>query len=121
MRPGPRQGEAGSTTAIVPFFGILVLVLLALAFQGGVLVAERRAQAAADLAALAGASAAQRGEDACGAASRMAALNAARIASCAVDGAGGREVVVSVERDGPVLWGREITVRASARGGPDPP
>ena len=39
----------------MPFVGVLVLMALALAFQGGLLVAQRRVQAAADLAALAGA------------------------------------------------------------------
>jgi secretion/DNA translocation related TadE-like protein len=105
----------------MPFLGILLLVTAAMAFQGGVLVAQRRVQAAADLAALAGAAAAQRGEDACAAAAKVAERNAARLATCSVQGSAASEVLVAVARDGPRLFGRSVVVHASARGGPAPP
>ena len=117
----PRDERGSATTMGMPFLGILVLATVLLSFQGGVVVAQRKVQAAADLAALAGASAAQRGTDACAAASEVAARNAARLSSCRLDGPGGREVLVSVERVGPSLLGRTVTVHGWARGGPDPP
>jgi secretion/DNA translocation related TadE-like protein len=104
----------------MPFLGILLLVTVLLSFQGGVLVDQRRAQAAADLAALAGASAARSGEDACATAAAVAARNAARLSHCRLGGPGAQEVLVTVTRDGPSVLGREVTVHASARGGPAP-
>ena len=110
-----RPDERGSAVWLVPFVGVLVLMALALAFQGGLLVAQRRVQAAADLAALAGAVALQRGHDGCDAASRMAARNGASLDRCRVDD---RDVLVTLARAGPVLWGRSVEVRAAARAGP---
>jgi secretion/DNA translocation related TadE-like protein len=102
----------------MPFLGILLLVTVLLSFQGGVLVAQRRAQAAADLAALAGASAARSGDDACATAAAVAASNAAELSGCRLGGPGAQEVLVTVTRDGPSVLGHEVTVHASARGGP---
>ena len=110
-----RPDERGSAVWVVPFVGVLVLMALALAFQGGLLVAQRRVQAAADLAALAGAVALQRGHDGCDAARRMAARNGASLDRCRVDDRG---VLVTLARAGPVLWGRSVEVRAAARAGP---
>lgn len=53
---------------------------------GGLLVAKRRAAAAADLAALAGAGAVQRGNPGCAAAATTAGANQARVVSCRQDG-----------------------------------
>ena len=110
--------ERGTAVWVVPFVGLLVIAALVLAFQGGVLVAQRRVQAAADLAALAGASALQRGDDGCAAATTFASRNGASLVECWVDG---REVVVSLSRDGPVALGRAVKVAASARAGPAQP
>ena len=116
------RGERGSaTTMAAPFFGILLLAALLLSFQGGVLVAQRKVQAAADLAVLAGAAAAQRGEDGCAAAQAVAVRNDARLAACRLAGSADQEVLVSVTRDGPALWGRNVRVHATARGGPARP
>jgi len=122
MRPAQwRRDQRGAATVLVmPFVGVLALVTVVLAFQGGVLVAQRRVQAAADLAALAGAAALQRGEDGCAAASAVAGRNGARLSGCEVSGTAGRDVVVTVERDGPAVLGRSVTVEASARAGPEP-
>ena len=116
------RGERGSaTTMATPFFGILLLAAVLLSFQGGVLVAQRKVQAAADLAALAGAAAAQGGEDGCAAAEAVAVRNDARLSACRLAGPGRQEVLVSVTRDGPALWGRDVRVHASARAGPARP
>lgn len=114
--------ESGAATVMTaPFVGILVLVVALLAFQGGIVVAQRKVQAAADLAALAAAAAGQRGRDACAAAAAFATDNSARLTGCRLGGPGGAEVLVTVDRAGPALLGREVTVRASARAGPGPP
>ena len=122
MRPARwRRDQRGAATVLVmPFVGVLALVTVVLAFQGGVLVTQRRVQAAADLAALAGAAALQRGDDGCVAASAVAGRNGARLSDCQVSGTAGRDVVVTVERDGPAVLGRSVTVEASARAGPEP-
>ena len=122
MRPARwRRDQRGAATVLVmPFVGVLALVTVVLAFQGGVLVTQRRVQAAADLAALAGAAALQRGDDGCAAASAVAGRNGARLSGCQVSGTAGRDVVVTVERDGPAVLGRSVTVEVSARAGPEP-
>jgi secretion/DNA translocation related TadE-like protein len=71
---------------------------------------------AADLAALAGASALQAGEDGCAAARSNARRNEATVTACSVDG---QDVtVLTARRTQPVL-GRRFTVHASARAGPE--
>ena len=61
-------------------------ILMVLAFAGvvaaGYVTAGHRARSAADLAALSGAAEVQRGGDACGAATRLAEANGARIVAC---------------------------------------
>jgi secretion/DNA translocation related TadE-like protein len=115
-----REQRGAATVLVLPFVGVLALVTVVLAFQGGVLVTQRRVQAAADLAALAGAAALQRGQDGCAAASAVAGRNGARLSDCQVSGVAGRDVVVTAERDGPAVLGRSVTVEASARAGPGP-
>lgn len=116
-----RRDQRGAATVLVmPFVGVLALVTVVLAFQGGVLVTQRRVQAAADLAALAGAAALQHDDDGCAAAAAVADRNGSRLTGCQVSGPAGRDVVVTVERDGPTVLGRSVTVEGSARAGPDP-
>ena len=94
--------------------GVMVALALAGTAGGQVLVAQRRASAAADLAALAGAVAAQRGQDPCAAARRMASLDEASLPSCAGEGDQVRvvsEVVVH-------LAVHALPVRARAHAGP---
>ena len=109
------RGERGSAVWITPFVGLLLVAALILAFQGGVLVAQRRVQAAADLAALAGASALQRGDDGCATAGTIARRNGATLRRCDVSD---QELVVTLSRAGPRTLGRAVEVRASARAGP---
>ncbi len=116
-RPGHRtRGQRGSATALaMPLVGVLLVAGVLLAPVGGVVVAQRRAQAAADLGALAGAVAVQQGHDVCADVAHVVDLNRARMRSCAVEG---RDVLVRVELRLEVPGGRALTVHADARAGP---
>lgn len=95
--------------------GVLVFVLIGLSAVGGLLTAQRSAQAAADLAALAGAASAQGGGDGCAEAARISNANGAALSSCS---ATGRVVWVQVSVPGPQWPGRRVDVTAEARAGP---
>ncbi len=111
-RGAGRADEAGATVLVVAMAGVLMFVMLGLAAAGGLVTAQRRAQSAADLAALAGAGAL---DSACAEAARIAADNAAVLDRCTVDAS---EVRVVVSVDGPnVPWGG-VKVSAEARAGP---
>ena len=98
----------------------MIVVLLAIMagglYVGSAIVARHRAQAAADLAALAAAAQLATGTDtACGQASVVARAMHAALAQCVVDDL---DVVVTVEaRAGLVAW-RLGPARAAARAGP---
>lgn len=96
----------------------LVFVLTTAALVAGAVVAvvatHRKAQAAADLAALAGATDLQVGRDPCAAAARIAVANGAEVRRCSVLG---DEVAVSVIIALPGALARR-EVRARARAGP---
>ena len=106
----PERGAA--TILVVAMAGVLMFVMTGLAAAGGLVTAQRRAQAAADLAALAGAS---HLDDACDSASRVATANAATLDSCRVDGG---DVTVAVSVAGPRVPWREVRITAEARAGP---
>jgi secretion/DNA translocation related TadE-like protein len=90
---------------------VLMAVTIAVAHLGAAVVARHRAQAAADLAALAAAVALVEGRaQACVAADAVAAAMRARGTHCAVDGT---DVTVAVQV--PVHLGRWGTGQASAR------
>lgn len=111
-----RHDQRGSTTLMVTASaGVLLFTGLALAVVGGVVVAQREAQAAADLVSLAGAAAIARGSDACSAAAVVATANDAELSTCEVSG---REVLVGVTVTGPHPMGRRLDVTALARAGP---
>src|SRR5690242_21875494 len=74
-RRGPRGSAAVLTVGLT---GVLLTVSVLVAALGGVVADQRRVEAAADLAALAGAGAAQAGRDGCAAAQRTAARNGGR-------------------------------------------
>ena len=113
--PGPR-GEVGAATVLVlSMAGVLMFVLIGLSAAAGLVTAQRRAQAAADLAALAGATAVPRGADGCAEASRVSMANGAALAACSVVA---REVWVQVTVPGPSWPGRRVRVSAEARAGP---
>ena len=114
MSRGDDSGAA--TVVVVAMAGVLMFVMVGLGAAGGLVVAQRRAQAAADLSALAGATTTG---DACVEAGRVAAANQAAVDGCRLDG----EVVsVVVSVPGPELpWASrwsEVRVTAEARAGP---
>lgn len=108
-----RRSERGAATVlVVAMAGVLMFVMTGLAAAGGLVTAQRRAQAAADLAALAGAS---HLEDACASAAQVALANGAALESCRLDG---DEVTLTVSVAGPQVPWREVRVAAEARAGP---
>lgn len=111
-----RRDEHGSATLpAIALLGVLLLVGAALGVVAAAFVDHRRAQAAADLGALAGAVALQRGEDGCGRAATVAAANGAELLECDV---AGEEVAIEVRVRGPDLLGWQGDLVGSARAGP---
>lgn len=113
-RGQPRRDDGGAgTVLVVAMAGLLMFVLVGLSAVSGLVTAQRRAQATADLAALAGAGA---GPDAgCAESARIAEANGAALTQCAVIS---REVRVEVTVPGPRWPGRRVQVSAEARAGP---
>lgn len=108
--------ERGSATLFaVAMVGLLVLVGAALGVVGAMVHAHRVAQSAADLAALAAAGSAARGEDPCAAAATVAEANGAQLDQCAVDGF---DVRLQVTVAGPHWLGQRHDLSAQARAGP---
>ena len=88
--------EEGSTTVAAALFIAAFVVLTLVGVTTGVRVVQaRQAAVAADLAAVAGAVAAQESDDACKAAGSIAKANRARLVTCEIDG---EDVQVSVQR-----------------------
>ena len=80
----PTGGERGSATVLMAaIMGVVVTLGAAAMVIAGYLVGHHRARSAADLAALSGAVAHARGEDACDQARRIAPQNGAKVTSCA--------------------------------------
>ncbi len=116
--PRARRAETGSATVWV----ILAMALLAAVTAGALLLADvaaarQRAAAAADLAALAGAMAAERGADPCAAATRVAAADGAHLPGCSV-AAGIVLVTASVPLPPAVAALGRAEVSVQARAGP---
>jgi secretion/DNA translocation related TadE-like protein len=112
-----RDDRGAATLLVVAFLGLLLFVGAALGAVGALVGSHRSAQSAADLAALAGASALARGEDPCAAAASIARANGASVVACAPDGL---EVRVGVEVTGPRWLGQAADLEAEARAGPSP-
>jgi secretion/DNA translocation related TadE-like protein len=114
------RDERGSASVLM--IGIMAVVVLlsgAALLIAGYLVAHHRARAAADLAALSGATAYAAGTDACTEARRTAAANGARITRCDLAG-DPVDFVVTVRTSVPVgvrLSGLPRTVAAEAHAG----
>jgi secretion/DNA translocation related TadE-like protein len=99
---------------------VIVVVVAATimgAVLGAVLVQQRRIESAADLAALAGAAAVQRGDDGCTAAHVAARRNGARLAACLTRG---DTVTVTAAQTTTLLFGWPVHQQAHARAGPSP-
>ena len=110
------DGEAGAATVlVVAMAGVLMFVLIGLSAVGGLVTAQRRAQAAADLTALAAAAALPGGSDGCAEAARIATANDATLDDCSVTG---QDAWVAVSVPGPEWPGRRVRVGAEARAGP---
>lgn len=92
-----------------------VFLTLALAVITSAVVTRRAAAAGADLAALAGAVAVQRGQQGCAAAAAVARSNEVEVVACVIEA---ETVTVTVARDAPTPWGRRLTVLVRARAGP---
>lgn len=114
MRSPGRGRERGAATVLVVALASVVMVVgVALAGATGLVVAHRRAQAAADLAALGAAEWLRRGPEPCGVAAEVAERNGARLRACVVR-AGDVHVSVGVAAPGAVPWPVELTGRARA-------
>lgn len=130
------RGDGG--VAVVVTLGLLAVLVFVAAVSVGtvaIVLAHRRAQAAADLAALAGASALQRGDDPCLAAARIARRHDTALGHCLVVGqtlavtttvalpsALGGRLVPARARAGPVSVTStrppELDLHSRSRGGP---
>jgi secretion/DNA translocation related TadE-like protein len=110
------RDDRGAASLWLLLVGLLLVAAGAFAATvGAATVARHRAQAAADLGALAGARWALWGADtACAEAAGIVAANGGRLVGCRVDGV---DVVVAVEVAVP-LPGPRRTARAAARAGP---
>lgn len=117
MTVGPASAdERGSAMPFaVACLGLVLLVGAALGVVAAMVAAHRTAQAAADLAALAGASAVQRGADGCAAADAIARANGGIVDDCAV---AEQDVTVIVRVAGPRWLGQRADLSARARAGP---
>ncbi|MEJ7833106.1 MAG: Rv3654c family TadE-like protein [Nocardioides sp.] len=116
----PRRSRVGSERGASTLFAVACLSLLlllgaALGVVAAMVTAHRTAQAAADLSAVAAASALARGGDACGAGAEIAAANGASLTSCDVEG---RDARVAVVVRGPRWLGQTGDLTAQARAGP---
>ena len=114
-RASRRDERGAATVAGLVLLAVLTVVTLASVVMGRLLVDQRRVAAGADLAALAGAAAVQRGADGCAAARATASRNGVVVERCAVEG---EEVRVSATLRAPELLGREVVLRAAALAGP---
>ncbi len=110
-----RDQDGAATVFAAVVAGVLLALGVGLGVVGAVVIDVRRAQAAADLAALAGAAAPSAGRDACGEVARVAGANGARVLSCSV---AGPEVDVAVAVSGPRWLGLSVDPTARARAGP---
>jgi secretion/DNA translocation related TadE-like protein len=111
-----RPDERGAATVFaVACLAVLLLVGSALGVVAAMVRAHRAAQSAADLAALAAASALVRGRDPCGSAAAITVANGAELVACDIQR---RDVVVAVEVAGPRWLGQTGDLTAQARAGP---
>ena len=105
--------ERGAAVVIaIALIAVLVFVAAICVGSIGIVLAHRRAQAAADLASLAGAGALQRVDDPCVSAIAIAERHDAAITDCVVEGS---TVVVTTAITLPLaLTGRQVAARARA-------
>lgn len=110
------RDERGSASLMVIALAAVVLMLgVAGAFVTAMVAAHRQGQAAADLAALAGAAALRDGGDPCAVAGGIAGENGATLTECWTSGS---DVLVQVGLDGPAFAGHGWRLTGRARAGP---
>jgi secretion/DNA translocation related TadE-like protein len=108
----PRDERGAAVVVAIGLIGLLTFVAAVCVGAEAIVLGHRRAQVAADLAALAGAGALQRGVDACAAADRIAERHEAVLTRCVVDG---QTVEVSTSIALPLaLGGADLPARARA-------
>lgn len=114
-----RAEQRGAATILtVALASVLLFVGAAAGAVGAMVVDHRRAQSAADLAALAGAATLAEhgaGEEACTVAGQVAAAQHAYLRACQVKD---REVLVTLSVSGPRWLGHGHDLEAKARAGP---
>jgi secretion/DNA translocation related TadE-like protein len=113
----PRDEGGSATLLVLAMAGVLVLLGAALSVVTAIVAAHRTAQAAADLAALAGARDVAQGRGGCDAAAGVARANGAELTGCVVSGP---VVQVAVEVPGPRWLGQSADLGARSRAGPAP-
>ena len=112
---GRLRSQSGSATVLaMTAVGCLLAATWLVLVMAGLVVGQRRVEAAADLAALAGATAAGAGRPACPAAAAVAVANGSTLGVCRVQG---RVVRLEAMLEPALLPGR-ATLRAQARAGP---
>lgn len=110
-----REEGSATVTASLALAGLIVVTVLVV-HLGGVVVARHRAQAAADLAALAAAGELWHGaEVGCAAAESLGRRMSAHIARCEIDG---WDAVITIEEKVPLGPFGMRSIRAVARAGP---
>ncbi|MET3961610.1 secretion/DNA translocation related TadE-like protein [Marmoricola sp. OAE513] len=107
-----RSQDGVATTLALVVVGVLVFVAALACGATAVVVGHRRAQAAADLGALAAAEVLQSGGDGCAAAGSIVVANAAELVGCSSDN--GSTLVSVVIRLPRLLGQRELHARARA-------
>ena len=110
-----RDDRGAATVLAVVFIGLLTSVAVAVVAAGGLVSGHRRAASAADLAALAGAAALQKGSPGCVAAEEVAEANRSRLLTCQIDG---EVLTVEVGVDVESLLDSSWTLTGRARAGP---
>ncbi len=115
MREWCTEARGSAAVLGVGLVGVLVSVAALVAVLAGAVADQRRVEAAADLGALAGASAVQHGRSACPAAREVARRNGAAVTSCTV---AGEVVAVTARRPTAPLLGHRFVAESTARAGP---
>lgn len=117
-KPRHRRERGSATAYALVFIGLLTTLALVASTIAGLFVGHRKAAAAADVAALAGAAAMQHGGVGCEAAARISTANQAKLVSCAANGA---VIDVEVALDVQSAFGASFAVAGKARAGPAGP
>jgi len=114
VKGAARRPEQGAAAVFgMAMIGLVAVVAMVAVGIGALILAHRRAQSAADLAALAAAVGQQRGAAPCRAAERVAVANGARLVGCVLNGD-----VATVDVECAALVGGIARMPGQARAGP---